>query len=224
MAEFDYKPWWSQATERFSAAEDIAALLKELEWLFDETEKMIQDHKEGDRSLIACHAGCQDCCIVNVSVTLLEGIAITRFLRQWDEPQQREIVAKVDALWTAVRGLEDDERMMVRKKCAFLDASGCCTIYPVRPLFCRGVTSIDVDACRSAIADQAFGVTTEVMMHQFQLDLYKVAFGAIASGLEQSGLDGRSFQLCGLTRYLLAHPDQEEVSLRSSALNWNDLY
>jgi len=185
---------------------------------------LIQHHKEGDRRLIACHAGCQDCCIVNVSVTLLEGIAITRFLRQWDDNQQQDIAAKIDSLWIVVRGLEDDERIMARKKCAFLDMSGCCSIYPVRPLFCRGVTSIDVDTCRSAIADQAFGVTTEVMMHQFQLDLYKVAFGAISSGLERSGRDGRSFQLSGLVRYLLAHPGEEEHLLRSSSLSWMDLY
>jgi hypothetical protein len=86
------------------------------------------------------------------------------------------------------------------------------------------VTSIDVEACRSAIADQAFRVTTEVMMHQLQLDLYKVAFGAVASGLERSGRDGRSFQLSGLVRYLLAHPEQEEQLLRSSSLSWDDLY
>ena len=224
MAEFDFKPWWSQVSERFSAATDISALLKELNCLFDETEELLQHHEEGDRSLIACHAGCQDCCIVNVSVTLLEGIAIAHFLRQWDDNQQREIAGKIDSLWRVVRGLEDDERMMSRKKCAFLDDSGCCSIYPVRPLFCRGVTSTDVEACRAAIADQAFGVTTEVMMHQFQLDLYKVAFDAIESGLERSGRDSRSFQLSGLVRYLLAHPGQEEVLLTSSSLSWNDLY
>ncbi len=224
MGEFDFKPWWSQVSERFSAATDIAGLLDALNRLFDETEELLQQHEEGDRSLIACHAGCQDCCIVNVSVTLLEGIAIAHFLRQWDAKQQQEIAEKIDSLWRVVRGLEDDERMMSRKKCAFLDDSGCCSIYPVRPLFCRGVTSIDVEACRSAIADQAFGVTTEVMMHQFQLDLYKVAFGAVASGLERSDRDGRSFQLSGLVRYLLAHPDQEEQLLRSSSLSWDDLY
>ena len=224
MAEFDYKSWWSQASERFSAAEDIAVLLKELEWLFDDTEKMIQDHKEGDRSLIACHAGCQDCCIVNVSVTLLEGIAIIRFLQQWDEKRREEISAKIDSLWQVIRGLEDDERMVVRKKCAFLDDSGCCTIYPVRPLFCRGVTSIDAAVCRSVIADQVFGETSEVTMYQFQLDLYNVAFDAVSSGLDRSDLDGRSFQMSGLVRYLLSHPGQEEQLLRSSALKWSDLY
>ena len=224
MAEFDFKHWSQQTSGRFSAAEDIAALLQELELLFAKTDTLIRQQEVGDRGLIACHAGCQDCCIVNVSITLLEGIAISRFVQQWDQVQQREMKAKLDSLWGVIRGLEDDERVMVRKKCAFLDAAGCCTIYPVRPLFCRGVTSIDVEECRMAIADQAFGKTTEVMMHQFQLDLYTIAFGAIASGLEQSERDGRSFQLCGLIRYLLAHPDKEDVLLRSSALSWNDLY
>jgi len=224
MAEFDFKPWWSQTSERFSSAEDIAALLKELDCLFDDTEKLIRHSEAGDRNLIACHAGCQDCCIVNVSVSLLEGIAITRFLQQWDETRRRTVSEKIDSLWEAIRGLEDDERMVARKKCAFLDDSGCCTIYSVRPLFCRGVTSIDAEVCRSVIADQVFGATSEVTMYQFQLDLYNVAFDAVSSGLKRSGLDGRSFQLSGLVRYLLSHPGQEDQLLRSSVLEWSDLY
>ncbi len=224
MAAFVFKEWWTHISERFSAAGDIDTLLAELEQLFTETEDLIQHHEEGDRSLIACHAGCQDCCIVNVSVTLPEAIAISRFLQKWDKEKRQEIKGKLDSLWRVVRGLEDDERMMTRKKCAFLDNAGCCTIYPVRPLFCRGVTSIDVEACRKAISDQAFGMTSEVMMYQFQLDLYRVAFDAVSHGLEQSGRDGRSFQLTGVVRYLLNHPKQEEQLLQSSSLHWNDLY
>ncbi len=224
MAKFDFKPWWSRVQARFFGAADLDNLLRELDALLDETERLLQQHGEGDRSLIACHAGCQDCCVVNVSVSLLEGIAIARLVRQWDEPQRNNVATKLDALWRVVRGLDDDERLMVRKSCAFLDSAGCCAIYRVRPLFCRGVTSTDVAACRAAIADQAFGITTEVMMHEFQLGLYRVAFDAISSGLHDSGRDGRSFQLSGLVRYLLSHPDCDDQLLETACLGWDDLY
>ena len=224
MSEFDFKSWSQLVSGRFATASDVFSLVEKLEELFAETEELLQCHEEGDRSLIACHAGCQDCCIVNVSVTLLEGIAISNFIRHWDEMRQQEIKIKLNSLWKVIRGLEDDERVLVRKRCAFLDAAGCCTIYPVRPLFCRGVTSIDVAACRAAIAAQVFGNTTEILMYQFQLDLYRVAYAALAAGLKQSGRDGRSFQLSGLVRFLLAHPDQEGPLLQSAALTWDDLY
>ena len=224
MADFDFKLWGTQVKKRFAACENVASLRDELEKLFAETEVLLQHHDEGDRSLIACHAGCQDCCVVNVSITLLEGLVLSRFILQWRDVGQTEVKAKLDSLWRVVRGLEDDERLMVRKKCAFLDEQGCCTVYPVRPLFCRSVTSTDVESCRAAVTGPLFGETQSVIMHQFQLQLYKISFTGVADGLEQAGLDGRSFPLSGLVRYLLAHPDRDEELLTTSSLNWDHLY
>ena len=228
MATFDFSDWQSQVRKQFSHlsgdSDGIGWLLTELERLFSTTETLIQQDETGDRSLLACGVGCQDCCVVNVSITLLEGIAISRFIQQWEQTKRTEVEQKLDALWGAVRGLEDDERLMLRKKCAFLDEQGGCTIYPVRPLFCRSISSTDVTACRAAVTGEVFGETEPVMMHQFQLQLYKTAFSGVADGLEQAGLDGRSFQLCGLVRYLLAHPGQDEELLVEASLSWDDLY
>jgi len=228
MVTFDFKQWQEQIIAQFSRvsgeSNGIERLLTELDRLFSVTETLVQKHEEGDRSLLACKAGCQDCCVVNVSITLLEGIAISRFIQQWGQEKRVEVEQKLDVLWCAVRGLEDDERLMLRKKCAFLDGQGCCTIYPVRPLFCRSISSTNVEACRAAVTGTIFGDTEPVLMHQFQLQLYKTAFSAVADGLEQAGLDGRSFQLCGLVRYLLAHPEQEEKLLVEASLSWDDLY
>jgi Fe-S-cluster containining protein len=228
MATFDFNQWQLQVSEQFSLlsgdSDSVSSLLTGLERLFATTETLIQQHEDGDRSLLACRAGCQDCCVVNVSITLLEGIAISRFIQQWGETERTEVEQKLDTLWRAVRGLEDDERLMVRKKCAFLDKQGCCTIYPVRPLFCRSISSTDVEACRGAVTGQIFGDTEPVLMHQFQLQLYKTAFFTVADGLEQAELDGRSFQLCGLVRYLLSHPEQDEDLLVKASLCWDDLY
>ena len=228
MATFDFRGWQSQVSEQFSHvsrdSNDIVSLLTELEQLFSTTETLIQQHEAGDRSFLACRAGCQDCCVVNVSITLLEGIAISHFIQRWEQTGRAEVEQKLETLWCAVRGLEDDERLMLRKKCAFLDEQGCCTIYPVRPLYCRSISSTDVEACRAAVTGEIFGETEPVMMHQFQLQLYKTAFSGVADGLERAGLDGRSFQLCGLVRYLLAHPELGEKLLVEASLSWNDLY
>ena len=229
METFDFAQIQQQTQRRFSAygaAEiDVSQLLGELGDVFSEAENLLQQQKEGDRSLIACAAGCQSCCVVNVSITLLEGISIVSFLRQLDSSTLAQIASILDKLWRDVRGLDDDERLLTRRKCAFLDDQGWCLIYPVRPLFCRSVTSTDVELCRAAVTGQAFGEQQPVMMHQFQLQLYKTLFLGVADGLAEAGLDGRSFQLCGLIRYLLlGHSDEEIELLTESSLSWDEIY
>ncbi|SEA56443.1 Putative zinc-or iron-chelating domain-containing protein [Desulfuromusa kysingii] len=228
MANFDFSQLRQQTEERFSVLKNtaitVSQLLEELSTLWSSAEVQIEQHKDGDRKLIACAPGCQFCCVVNVSTTLLEGIAIARFLRQLDPAVLAQVHSRVDKLWRDVRGLNDEERLLARCKCAFLDDRGWCLIYPVRPLFCRSVTSTDVESCRAAVVGQVFAEVKPVMMHQFQLQLYKTLFAGVVDGLEQAGLDGRCFQLSGLIRYLLNHPDDEQDLLTESSLDWNKLY
>ncbi|MEA3544838.1 MAG: YkgJ family cysteine cluster protein [Thermodesulfobacteriota bacterium] len=228
MRPFDFAQLQLQTQKRLSLPtidiNKMGALLDELDAIFSEAETLIQQNKDGDRSLLACAPGCQDCCVVNVSITLLEGLSISRFLRQLDIAELAQITSKLDNLWCAVRGLEDDERLLARRKCAFLDEQGCCLIYPVRPLFCRSISSTDVELCRAAVTGQVFGESQPVMMHQFQLQLYKTLFLGVGEGLEHARLDGRSFQLCGLVRYLLNHRDEEKDLLVEQSLSWDDIY
>lgn len=228
MGNFDFAQFQLETEKRFvlpaTAEADVPQLLVELDALQSAAETLIAKHPDGDRSLLACAPGCQSCCVVNVSITLLEGISILRFLQQLNSADLERIVSRLDNLWRAVRGLDDEERLMLRRKCAFLDDQGCCIIYPVRPLFCRSISSTDVELCRAAVTEQVFGETQPVMMHQFQLQLYKTLFLGVAEGLTRAGLDGRSFQLCGLVRYLLSHPDKSEELLRTSSLSWSEIY
>ncbi len=228
MERFDFRQLLLQTQKRFALPtfdkSDVAPLLAELTQVCSEAETLIERQQGGDRSLLACGPGCQDCCVVNVSITLLEGIAMARFLRQLDSVDLAQIVARLDQLWRDVRGLDDDERMILRRKCAFLDDQGWCLVYPVRPLFCRSISSTDVEHCRAAVTGQVFGEVQPVMMHQFQLQLYKTLFSGVADGMARAGLDGRSFQLCGLVRYLLSHPDRDEELLMQSSLCWDQLY
>ena len=228
MSSFDFVSLQTSSKNRFAVAinseSGLVQLLAELDALGAEAETLILQDETGDRSLIACCAGCQYCCVVNVSITLLEGIAIARFLRKLDPEVLVQVRLRLDKLWRDVRGLEDDERLVLRRKCAFLDEHGCCIIYLVRPLFCRSISSAAVAACQDAVAGATFDEVKPVLMHQFQLQLYKVLFSAVGAGLEQAGLDGRSFQLCGMVRYLLNHPTEELPLLTAATLSWMDLY
>ncbi|WP_303720229.1 YkgJ family cysteine cluster protein [Malonomonas rubra] len=192
----------------------------QLRFWAEDAEKLLKQHP-GDRSQIACGPGCCSCCVINVAILLPEGFAIVRYLKQ----QEREHVAeRLEDLWRQVRGLDDDERLFVQRSCAFLDEDGNCSVYPVRPLLCRSVTSTCSNSCREALNSKFLGEEKAVLMHQFQQGLYEGLFSGVAAGLEISGLDGRSYPLAGLVRYLLQDSEFETAWLEGHRLTWKDIY
>jgi Fe-S-cluster containining protein len=204
-------------------AEPAVSLSAELQRISAEAERFLRDDP-ADRSQIDCGPGCGSCCVVNVSTLIPEGIAIVRYLNQLAEEQRQSLAEKLERLWCEIRGLDDEERMLMQRCCAFLDDDGCCLIYPVRPLLCRSITSTDAWKCRDALSHKAFGEDRPVLMHQLQQELYECLFTGFAAGLEAGGIDGRSFQLSGLIRLLLNHPARESELLAGHRLSWEELY
>lgn len=223
----DFSGLQRQVTARISASVDqhdpVDALLAELRNIYSQAEALLLLNSENS-SHIACQAGCSHCCVVNVSISLLEGLAIVNFLQQLQGAECDAIVFSLDRLWTRIRGLDDDERLAQKQKCAFLNESGCCSIYPVRPLFCRGLTSTDPEACQLAVVCKLHGETQPILMHQYQKQLYETFYLGISDGLNQAGLDGRSFQMTGLVRYLQKKKDTSRVLFRQQKLCWEELY
>lgn len=227
MASFDFIQCQQRASEQIyqggQSSARLDGLLDALQHVAGDAEDTIEQHP-GDRSLIDCGPGCSTCCVVNVSTLIPEGVAIAHHIRSLGAAIEKTTTGRLESLWREVRGIDDEDRLYMRRPCAFLDDTGACSIYPLRPLLCRGVTSTDAQTCRDALAGKTFGEETAVMMHQFQQDLYETLFTGVADGLERSGLDGRSFQLSGLTRYLLRHPGAETDWLDGQRLSWQDIY
>jgi len=203
--------------------EPAARLLEELQRISSEAGKILREDS-ADRSLIDCGPGCGSCCVVNVSTLIPEGIAIARYLHPLEEVPRRIVTEKLELLWCEIRGLDDEERGLMQRCCAFLDENNCCLIYPVRPLLCRSITSVDARQCREALARKVFGEEKPVLMHQFQQQLYECLFTGVAEGLKEEGIDGRGFQLSGLVRFLLNHPDREQDLFAGHRLSWEELY
>lgn len=104
---------------------------------------------------VACRAGCDHCCYQAVSVTLPEALAIVERLRATLTPDALvALAARMAAARAATRGLSPPERFSPQHPCPFLEA-GCCTIYEVRPLSCRGMNSLDADECARRLRDPA---------------------------------------------------------------------
>jgi Fe-S-cluster containining protein len=202
----------------------VDRLLNELQQSASTAERLLQQRPQQERAQIACGPGCGSCCVVNVSTLLSEGMAISRYLQRFSLKEQLQLAERLEALWQRVRGLDDAERLAVKSQCAFLNEQGSCMVYPVRPLLCRSVTSTDPHSCREALTVAVFDEEKPVLMYQYQQQLYESLFIEVAAQLEGRGLDGRSFSLTGLLRFLLKNPTAEAGLLDGQRLTWQELY
>lgn len=163
----------------------------------------------GEQSHIACAAGCGVCCMVNVAVLFPEAVAIVGHLRENRDPGDLErLSGRIESLYRKIQWLDDEERIFLRRPCAFLDDSGCCSVYSVRPLLCRSVTSTDPDRCRQAIAMQALGECVPVLMNLLQKAIMEAAYRGLGQALEEAGLDARGVKLTVAMKHLLDHPER----------------
>jgi len=178
---------------------------------FIQTGRAVQEMAESalarhrtDDSLIACGPGCAHCCVVNVAVLHPESAAIVDYLERKLSPG--ELLAlrrKVDEQAAVFRWLDDEERVNLQQPCALLDEAGSCRVYPVRPLLCRGVTSINPETCRQAIDLHPLGDAPPVTVNLFQSFLFNQAFIALARAMEGIGLDSRSMEMTAAIKTLL---------------------
>lgn len=166
----------------------------------------------GSESRLACRAGCSACCTVNVATLPVEGIAVAGYLRQRLTPA--EIAGRAAALLAfhdQVRWCEDDERIRVGLVCPLLDARGACLVHPVRPLACRGISSLDAEECRRALAERASDDGAGVVrMNLLQKALYDEALDAVTSALSARGLDARTRDVSGMAGVFLADAGRVE--------------
>ncbi len=98
---------------------------------------------------IACQKGCSFCCYVQVHPTAPEVLRIAAYLRDTQTDEELAITrARIAELKESTDYLSMKEVAETRYPCAML-VDGKCSIYPVRPLICRGWNSSDVAACEA---------------------------------------------------------------------------
>ncbi|HET9597948.1 MAG TPA: YkgJ family cysteine cluster protein [Anaeromyxobacteraceae bacterium] len=156
----------------------------------------------------ACAPGCASCCTVNVATLPVEGAAIAAWLRRrLTAGEVSERAAALLAFHARVRWSDDAERIRERLACPFLDRRGECAVHPVRPLACRGVSSLDAGDCRRALAERAGDEGDGcVRMNVLQRALHDEALREVAAALAERGLDARSRDVSGMAGAFLADP------------------
>lgn len=132
-----------------------ARLLKIYNTLDQEIQTYYANHCENN----ICIKGCNECCYTDFSLSTIEFDLITYEIRRKSKPQIEEIINRAEKLWDIIKTkypeyidlLEEDstdridvyyKSMQIDTKqedfkCPFLDNSGACIIYDVRPIICR---------------------------------------------------------------------------------------
>lgn len=218
---FDFEKF-SQKCRQICSPEILLPSVR-LTGLHRECEQLLEMHQTERNRLLDCKAGCGSCCIVNVSVLFPEVLAILEFLEDRAADDIEHLVPMLDEVWVRIRGLDDDERICLHQPCVFLDSHDGCSIYPVRPLLCRGVTSTDAESCRQSFVGGLQNDSSTVLMNLFQRELYDAAYLGVSAGLEAQGLDGRGYELTGLVRFLMRNPQKRDEMTSGLQLQWDDL-
>jgi len=121
----------------------------------------------------ACRAGCAFCCAIPVAVSAPEALYIAAYLQETLSAEaQIELRTHLSARAEERQGRTVDAGRTNQRFCCFLCEDRQCSIYPIRPLACRGYNSLSRSACEEAFTGQ----DDRVHMHE---GVREVAAGVI---------------------------------------------
>lgn len=160
--------------------------------------------QQGDA--LACHAGCSHCCHGPVHLSPLELLNIALHLDSTAvAPAQRtELHARIEAKNLRVRGMSVETQTRTIIPCPFLLESQC-SIYAVRPLFCRGRNAIDLAPCLAGYAHPEQNVPMQMLQEQMLIGQSLVM--GILIALKKIGLPDQFLDLSLATATALTTPD-----------------
>lgn len=161
---------------------------------------------------IACADKCAACCVSKVAVVAPEILRIAEHLRRaLDASAFADLLARVRAADERTRGLTRRERALAGVPCPLLDA-GSCSIHAVRPLICRGWSSLDRGACERHFASR--GALPVAPAHAPSYELASAVLAGLGKACNDAGLDGGALELVAALRIALERPNAADRWLR----------
>jgi len=164
----------------------------------------------------ACRKGCSWCCHQTVMVTAPEALLVAQYIRErFDEETVARLRDRIVQNAENIEGLSNDERLDHGLACVFLQ-DGDCSIYPARPLPCRGGFSEDADYCLNLLKNRE---ETQAAVAQGALEgkflivpkmLFDSAQVGMAAAVRNDGLNADPLELTTAVAIALSDPDITE--------------
>ncbi|WP_207260533.1 YkgJ family cysteine cluster protein [Desulfovibrio sp. Huiquan2017] len=160
---------------------------------------------------LACHQGCIHCCYNQVALTEPEALYLGRHLLETrDARELRDLEARTRALAERLKGKSWQDIGMARHRlpCLFLENGGC-SVYPARPLACRGWNSVDADRClQSNLSGNAL---TLIENHPVIRQMADAVQSSLLLGANALGLEAGYLLMARATLLLLENGAQQGV-------------
>ena len=167
------------------------------------------------RPPLACREGCAWCCHKVVGTAAPEVLRIVQFLHEHLSPEDvsatRDRAVRLDE---QRRSLQHDTWAADRLPCPLL-VNGRCSVYPVRPLTCRGYNSSDARRCELSVTSRSH---VSVPRSEVQHRLGTFVLDGLRSGLAEARLAGDRLELTAALRIALTVPDAADRWLRGEAV------
>ena len=166
---------------------------------------------------IACTAGCDYCCFNQVEVTPPEALIIGHFVeRQFPREEQDRLLERVENSLHGKAGQSKREIAGIRRElpCPLLQAQRC-MVYPIRPLVCRAMHSLDAGHCESSL--RAGDLASGAYYSQRQEMVLAIARGLLA-GCRAMGCQSGTLDLAQALQDYFRQPDPRERWIKGDAL------
>jgi hypothetical protein len=151
----------------------------------------------------ACKEGCDWCCHLTVGTSVPEVARIVEYLRQTLSPEEflalRERVSRLDEQRRKLKAASQGE---LRLPCALLSDHRC-SVFPLRPLMCRGFNSSEAAQCERFV-NAPSGLPPPIYAPQLRLSAF--VLDGMRAGLAQAGLSGELLELTAALRVALDTP------------------
>lgn len=155
-----------------------------------------------------CRKGCGHCCRVYVSATAPEVFALARAIRALPADARQAIEARLDAALAASAGRDWSREPFFTHPCPLLE-DGACTLHPLRPDACRGVSSFSVEACLASLAAMAEARDVAIPRVPEHAVLRALHGHVLWAALRAAGLPEANYGLVEALRRVLDVPDAE---------------
>ena len=156
--------------------------------------------------LLACKKGCNYCCHQYVSASPLELFYLANMIK--NAADEHDYVGPVDHAATLLKDTPQAEITNHKTRCGLL--TDACSVYPGRPISCRGYASEDVEKCISWLTDRSVGVPIN-MQHINFANMAKIAIWA---ALLDRKLPRKSYELNHGLNVVMSMDDAEDRWLR----------
>ncbi|WP_319583247.1 YkgJ family cysteine cluster protein [uncultured Pseudodesulfovibrio sp.] len=160
---------------------------------------------------LACKRGCIHCCYNQVALTEPEALFLGLHLLGTRSPERlRELADKAQALADRLKGKSWQEIGMLRHElpCLFLEDGGC-SIYPARPLACRGWNSVDEKMC--LLSNLSGDALTPIENHPIVREIADGIQSGLLRGSSELGLEAGYLLMARATALLLTGDPEQGV-------------